>query len=103
MIPSISQLTSGLSFAFSLLRGRPFDLIKSLIDFFPKLASISRYLREVKHLQTIGNPIITPMGFKFIGNFFMKPNYLTDILSKSSKKIGIIKKVSQKKTDKKKN
>ena len=35
MIPSISQLTSGLSFAFSLLRGRPFDLIKSQVNIGP--------------------------------------------------------------------
>ena len=35
MIPSISQLTSGLSFAFSLLRGRPFDLIKSQVSIGP--------------------------------------------------------------------
>ena len=35
MIPSISQLTSGLSFAFSLLRGRPFDLIKSQVNTGP--------------------------------------------------------------------
>ena len=35
MIPSISQLTSGLSFAFSLLRGRPFDLIKSKVNIGP--------------------------------------------------------------------
>ena len=31
MIPSINQLMSGLSFAFSLLRGRPFDLVKSQV------------------------------------------------------------------------
>ncbi len=35
MIPSISQLTSGLSFAFSLLRGRSFDLIKSQVNIGP--------------------------------------------------------------------
>ncbi len=35
MIPSINQLTSGLSFAFSLLRGRPFDLIKSQVNIGP--------------------------------------------------------------------
>ena len=35
MIPSISQLTSGLSFAFSLLRGRTFDLIKSQVSIGP--------------------------------------------------------------------
>ena len=35
MIPSISQLTSGLSFAFSLLRGRSFDLIKSQVNLGP--------------------------------------------------------------------
>ena len=35
MIPSIRQLTSGLSFAFSLLRGRPFDLIKSQVNIGP--------------------------------------------------------------------
>tara|TARA_B100002019_G_scaffold44424_1_gene37278 strand:- start:1600 stop:2181 length:582 start_codon:yes stop_codon:yes gene_type:complete len=35
MIPSISQLASGLSFAFSLLRGRPFDLIKSQVNIGP--------------------------------------------------------------------
>ena len=35
MIPSISQLTSGLSFAFSLLRARPFDLIKSQVNIGP--------------------------------------------------------------------
>ena len=35
MIPSISQLTSGLSFAFSLLRGRQFDLIKSQVNIGP--------------------------------------------------------------------
>ena len=35
MIPSISQLTSGLTFAFSLLRGRPFDLIKSQVKIGP--------------------------------------------------------------------
>ena len=35
MIPSISQLISGLSFAFSLLRGRPFDLIKSQVNIGP--------------------------------------------------------------------
>ena len=35
MIPSINQLTSGLSFAFSLLRGRPFDLIKSQVNLGP--------------------------------------------------------------------
>ena len=35
MIPSIGQLTSGLSFAFSLLRGRPFDLIKSQVNIGP--------------------------------------------------------------------
>ena len=35
MIPSISKLTSGLSFAFSLLRGRPFDLIKSQVNIGP--------------------------------------------------------------------
>ena len=35
MIPSISQLTSVLSFAFSLLRGRPFDLIKSQVNIGP--------------------------------------------------------------------
>ena len=35
MIPSIGQLTSGLSFALSLLRGRPFDLIKSQVNIGP--------------------------------------------------------------------
>ena len=35
MIPSISQLTSGLSFAFSLLRGRSFDSIKSQVNIGP--------------------------------------------------------------------
>ncbi len=35
MIPSFSQLMSGLSFAFSLLRGRPFDLVKSQVDIGP--------------------------------------------------------------------
>ena len=35
MIPSISQLASGLRFAFSLLRGRPFDLIKSQVNIGP--------------------------------------------------------------------
>ncbi len=35
MIPSIGQLTSGLSFAFSLLRGRSFDLIKSQVNIGP--------------------------------------------------------------------
>ena len=35
MIPSLSQLMSGLSFAFSLLRGRPFDLVKSQVNIGP--------------------------------------------------------------------
>ena len=35
MIPSFSQLMSGLSFAFSLLRGRPFDLVKSQVNIGP--------------------------------------------------------------------
>ena len=35
MIPSINQLMSGLSFAFSLLRGRPFDLVKSQVNVGP--------------------------------------------------------------------
>ncbi len=35
MIPSFSQLLSGLSFAFSLLRGRPFDLVKSQVNIGP--------------------------------------------------------------------
>ena len=35
MIPSFSQLMSGLSFAFSLLRGRPFDLVKSRVNIGP--------------------------------------------------------------------
>ena len=35
MIPSFSQLISGLSFAFSLLRGRPFDLVKSQVNIGP--------------------------------------------------------------------
>jgi hypothetical protein len=35
MIPSINQLTSGLSFAFSLLSGRPFDIIKSRTNISP--------------------------------------------------------------------
>jgi hypothetical protein len=35
MIPSINQLVSGLSFAFSLLRGRPFDLVKSKVSIGP--------------------------------------------------------------------
>ena len=47
-------------------------LIKPLIEFFPKLASIYRYLREIRHLQTIGVPTLTPMGFKFIGSTYMQ-------------------------------
>ena len=35
MIPSFNQLLSGLSFAFSLLRGRPFDLVKSQVKIGP--------------------------------------------------------------------
>ncbi len=35
MIPSFNQLMSGLSFAFSLLRGRPFDLVKSQVNIGP--------------------------------------------------------------------
>ena len=35
MIPSINQLMSGLSFAFSLLRGYPFDLVKSQVNVGP--------------------------------------------------------------------
>ena len=35
MIPSFSQVMSGLSFAFSLLRGRPFDLVKSQVNIGP--------------------------------------------------------------------
>ena len=35
MIPSINQFMSGLSFAFSLLRGRPFDLVKSQVNVGP--------------------------------------------------------------------
>jgi hypothetical protein len=35
MIPSINQLMSGLSFAFSLLRGRPFDLVTSQVNVGP--------------------------------------------------------------------
>jgi|TARA_B100001996_G_scaffold381903_1_gene372368 hypothetical protein len=35
MIPSFNQLLSGLSFAFSLLRGRPFDLVKSQVNIGP--------------------------------------------------------------------
>jgi len=35
MIPSFSQLMSGLSFAFSLLRGRSFDLVKSQVNIGP--------------------------------------------------------------------
>ena len=35
MIPSFSQLMSGLSFAFSLLRGKPFDLVKSQVNIGP--------------------------------------------------------------------
>ena len=35
MIPSFNQLLSGLSFAFSLLRGRSFELIKSQVNIDP--------------------------------------------------------------------
>ncbi len=35
MIPSLNQLLSGLSFAFSLLRGRSFELIKSQVKIDP--------------------------------------------------------------------
>ena len=35
MIPSFNQLLSGLSFAFSLLRGRSFELIKSQVNINP--------------------------------------------------------------------
>ena len=35
MIPSFNQLLSGLSFAFSLLRGRSFELIKSQVNTGP--------------------------------------------------------------------
>ena len=35
MIPSVNQLLSGLSFAFSLLRGRSFELIKSQVNIDP--------------------------------------------------------------------
>ena len=56
-----------------------------------------------KGLKKLTNSTDSKLISKFIGNFFMNPNYLTDILSKSTKKIGVAKKVSQKKTDKKKN
>jgi GMP synthase-like glutamine amidotransferase len=56
-----------------------------------------------KGLKKLTNSTDSKLISKFIGKFFMNPNYLTDILSKSSKKIGVAKKVSQKKTDKKKN
>ena len=56
-----------------------------------------------KGLKKLTNSTDSKLISKFIGNFFMNPNYLTDILSKSTKKIGVAKKVSQKKTEKKKN